>query len=194
MARTLTTPGFRAVPTLTYKELMPAYEDEAPNPDNVTTNAPGGGFTWDGRANTLAEQVAVPLLSSFEMANKKLRCRGVCGARSQLTSRCSSRRSARTSSTIRLRPSRTSASPLQQYQLEDPSFHPTPASYDYAVQVGLRATGSRCRCTAAELRGYSVYINPDGGNCFACHYNGPMVGGGGALFTDFTYAALGCPA
>ncbi|HKE94690.1 MAG TPA: cytochrome-c peroxidase, partial [Povalibacter sp.] len=52
----LTTPGFRAVPTLTYKDLMPVYQDQAPNPDNVTTDAPGGGFTWDGRANTLAEQ------------------------------------------------------------------------------------------------------------------------------------------
>ncbi len=65
----LTTPGFRAVPTLTYKDLTPAYSDDAANPDGVSANAPGGGFTWDGRANTLAEQVAIPLLSSFEMAN-----------------------------------------------------------------------------------------------------------------------------
>src|SRR6201995_3984452 len=65
----LTTPGFRAVPTLTYKDLTPAYSDNATNPDGVSANAPGGGFTWDGRANSLAAQVSIPLLSSFEMAN-----------------------------------------------------------------------------------------------------------------------------
>jgi len=65
----LTTPGFRAVPTLTYKQYTPHYDDNAANPDGVSTNAPGGGFTWDGRADTLAQQVSIPLLSSFEMAN-----------------------------------------------------------------------------------------------------------------------------
>ena len=65
----LTTPGFRAVPTLTYKLYTPPYSDSAANPDGVSTNSPGGGFTWDGRADTQAQQAAIPLLSSFEMAN-----------------------------------------------------------------------------------------------------------------------------
>ena len=65
----LATPGLRAVPTLTYKQYTPPYDDNAANPDGVSTNAPGGGFTWDGRADTLAQQVSIPLLSSFEMAN-----------------------------------------------------------------------------------------------------------------------------
>jgi cytochrome c peroxidase len=47
--------------------------------------------------------------------------------------------------------------------------------------------------TAAEIRGYNVYLQPDKGNCFACHYNGPVTGGGGALFTDFTFEGLGVP-
>src|SRR5262245_47902998 len=187
----LTTPGFRAVPTLTYKEYMPPYEDEAPNPDNVTTNAPGGGFTWDGRANTLAEQVAVPLLSSFEMANKNPAA--VVSA-------------VRDSSYVALFKQAFGENvfddpataftdigqALQQYQLEDPSFHPYTSKYDYTFLVAL-SNGKPVSFTAAELRGYNVYLSPDGGNCFACHFNGPMVGGGGALFTDFTYAALGAP-
>lgn len=187
----LTTPGFRAVPTLTYKEYMPAYEDEAPNPDNVTTNAPGGGFTWDGRANTLAEQVSVPLLSSFEMANKNpaavvsaVRDSSYAALFRQAFGENVFDDPATAFTDVGLA--------LQQYQLEDPSFHPYTSKYDYAVQVGL-SNGKPVSLTAAELRGYNVYINPNGGNCFACHYNGPMVGGGGAVFTDFTYAALGVP-
>ncbi|HEY0342519.1 MAG TPA: cytochrome-c peroxidase, partial [Steroidobacteraceae bacterium] len=65
----LTTPGFRAVPTLTYKHYTPTYSDDATNPNGISADGPGGGLTWDGRANTIAEQAAIPLLSSFEMAN-----------------------------------------------------------------------------------------------------------------------------
>ena len=64
--------GTRAVPTLTYKENIPPYSDDAINPDGVSLNAPGGGFFWDGRANTLADQAAGPLLNPVEMANKSV--------------------------------------------------------------------------------------------------------------------------
>src|SRR5262249_51866329 len=62
-------PGFRAVPSLKYKEYTPAYADDGLNPDGVSANGPIGGLTWDGHANSLAEQVAQPLLASYEMAN-----------------------------------------------------------------------------------------------------------------------------
>ncbi len=187
----LKTPGLRAVPTLTYKDLTPPYSDEAPNPDNVSTNAPGGGLTWDGHADTLAEQAAIPLLSSFEMAN---------------TSRAAVVQVVQDASYAALfkqafgedvfnDPSTAFTDiglALQQYQLEDPSFHPYSSKYDYAFLIEL-SNGKPVSLTAAELRGYDVYLQPDKGNCFACHYNGPMVGGGGALFTDFTFEALGAP-
>ena len=187
----LTTPGFRAVPSLTYKDLIPAYSDDATNPDNVSTNAPGGGLTWDGRANSLAEQVSIPLLSSFEMAN---------------TSQAAVVQVVQNASYAALFKQAFGADvfnnpaaaftdvglALQQYQLEDPSFHPYSSKYDYAFLVEL-SNGKPVSLTAAELRGYNVYLQPDKGNCFACHYNGPMVGGGGALFTDFTFEALGAP-
>ena len=187
----LTTPGFRAVPTLTYKEYMPAYSDDATNPDGVSASAPGGGFTWDGRANSLAGQVSIPLLSSFEMAN---------------TSQAAVVATVQNSSYVALfkqafgndvfnSPATAFTDiglALQQYQLEDTSFHPYSSKYDYVFLVEL-SNGKPVALTAAELRGYNVYIDPSRGNCFACHYNGPMVGGGGALFTDFTYEALGVP-
>jgi cytochrome c peroxidase len=187
----LTTPGFRAVPTLTYKDLIPPYSDDAVNPDGVSANAPGGGFTWDGRANTLAEQAAIPLLSSFEMAN---------------TSQAAVVQVVQNASYAALFQQAYGADifndpataftdvglALQQYQLEDPSFHPYTSKYDYTFLVEL-SNGQPVTFTAAELRGYNVYLQPDKGNCFACHYNGPVSGGGGALFTDFTFEALGVP-
>jgi cytochrome c peroxidase len=65
----LTAPGTRAVPSLRYKEYTPAYSDLLDNPDGVSPPGPGGGFMQDGRANTLADQVRLPLLAANEMAN-----------------------------------------------------------------------------------------------------------------------------
>jgi cytochrome c peroxidase len=187
----LTTPGFRAVPTLTYKDLIPAYSDEAMNPDNVSTNAPGGGLTWDGRANTLAEQVSIPLLSSFEMTNTSQ------AAVVQVVQNASYAALFKKAFGANVFSNPATAFTdigvaLQQYQLEDPSFHSYSSKYDYVFLVEL-SNGKPVALTPAELRGYDVYLQPDKGNCFACHYNGPMVGGGGALFTDFTFEALGVP-
>jgi len=63
------TEGPRAVPSLRYKEYTPAYADLLDNPDGISPPGPGGGFAWDGRANTLAQQARLPLLSPAEMAN-----------------------------------------------------------------------------------------------------------------------------
>lgn len=185
----LTSPGFRAVPTLTYKEYTPPYDDNAANPDGVSSNAPGGGFTWDGRADTLAQQVSIPLLSSFEMANTS---EAAVVAVVQNASYAALFEQAYGAGVF----DNTSTAftdiglALQQYQLEDPSFHPFTSKYDYATTLAL-SNGLPVNLTAAENRGYTVYNYT--GNCFACHYNGPMTGGGGALFTDFTYQALGVP-
>src|ERR1700744_3826852 len=59
--------GTRAVPSLRYKDATPPYADNAANPDGVTLAAAGGGFMWDGRAATLADQTMLPLLNPLEM-------------------------------------------------------------------------------------------------------------------------------
>ena len=61
--------GQRAVPSLRYRDLTPAYADLLDNPDGISAPGPGGGFTWDGRAATLADQARIPLLAANEMAN-----------------------------------------------------------------------------------------------------------------------------
>ena len=65
--RTLSLSGTRAVPSLRYKQVIPPYADLLDNPDGVSQPGPGGGFTQDGRAPTLADQARIPLLASNEM-------------------------------------------------------------------------------------------------------------------------------
>jgi cytochrome c peroxidase len=187
----LTTPGFRAVPTLTYKDLIPPYSDNATNPDGVSVNSPGGGFTWDGRANTLAQQAAIPLLSSFEMANTSQAAVVQVVQNASYAALFQQAFGANVFSNTATAFTDVGLA-LQQYQLEDPSFHPYTSKYDYTFLVEL-SNGKPVTFTAAENRGYNVYLQADKGNCFACHYNGPVTGGGGALFTDFTFEALGVP-
>ena len=61
--------GLRAVPSLRYKDITPPYADLLDNPDGISVPGPGGGFTADGRADTLAAQARIPLLDPLEMAN-----------------------------------------------------------------------------------------------------------------------------
>ena len=63
--------GTRAVPSLNYTEATPPYADLLDNPDGISQPGPGGGYTQDGRAATLAEQASIPLLKQDEMANDK---------------------------------------------------------------------------------------------------------------------------
>jgi cytochrome c peroxidase len=192
----LATPGLRAVPTLTYKQYTPPYDDNAANPDGVSTNAPGGGFTWDGRADTLAQQVSVPLLASFEMANSSQAAVVAVVQNAGYAALFQQAYGANVFSNAQTAFTDIGLA-LQQYQLEDPSFHPYTSKYDYVAVLQL-SNGQPVTFTAAEIRGFAVFFNPGtpqqpGGNCFACHYNGPMTGGGGAEFSDFTYQALGVP-
>ena len=47
--------------------------------------------------------------------------------------------------------------------------------------------------TEAERRGFAVFSDPKKGNCFACHYSGAGLGGSVAMFTDYSYEAIGVP-
>jgi cytochrome c peroxidase len=184
---TMSLPGTRAVPSLRYKEYTTPYADLADNPDGVSGTGPGGGFTWDGRAATLAEQARIPLLAPNEMANaseadvvNKLQQ----GAYADLF-RAAFGADVFESST---RAFQAALDALQAYQLEDDDFHPYTSRFD--LYVGNKIGGE---LTPSELRGARVFTDPNKGNCFACHFAGPGVNGSSFLFTDFTYAAIGVP-
>jgi cytochrome c peroxidase len=187
----LTSQGVRAVPTLTYKQFTPAYADNAANPDGVSANSPGGGFTWDGSANTLADQAATPLLSAFEMDNASPAAVVTVVQNSSYAALFQQAFGNNVFSDVSTAFADVGAA-LQAYQLEDPSFAPFNSKFDYFAQNKLDH-GQVVNLTAAELRGFTVFGDPARGNCFACHYSGPTTSGTSYLFTDFTYEAVGVP-
>jgi cytochrome c peroxidase len=180
-------PGTRAVPSLRYKDYTPPYADVADNPDGVSTPGPGGGFTWDGRAATLADQARIPLLAPNEMANaseadvvNKLQQSGYADL---FRAAFGSDVFDSTSHAFQC-----ALDALQAYQLEDDDFHPYSSKFD--LYVGNKIGGE---LTPSEQRGGGIFADPNKGNCFACHFAGPGANGSSDLFTDFTYAAIGVP-
>lgn len=170
--------GTRAVPSLRY---LHTNGPLARRPDGLLA----GGFDWDGRAASLAEQAAGPLLAPDEMANRdkadvvaKLRRAPYADAFRRVFG-----------ADILDRPDAAFdrlAQALQRYQVEDPAFHPYDAKFD-AVRAG------RARFTPTEARGLRVFEDPHKGNCAACHPSAPGPDGAPPLFTDFSYDSTGVP-
>jgi cytochrome c peroxidase len=172
------TQGFRAPPSLRYLNLTPAFGFDR-------DGAPSGGFDRDGRARTLAEQAQRPLLAAHEMANPtpqdvlaKLKnasyaeqFRQVFGAAIFDTP---------------LQAFDRLAFALQQFQLEDPAFHPFDSKYDQFL-------AGKATLNDAELRGLALFNDPAKGNCAACHTSARGADGAPPLFTDFSYDNLGVP-
>ena len=179
--------GTRAVPTLTYKDFTPAYADLAENPDGISLPGPGGGFAWDGRASTLAEQARIPLLSPIEMANPswqsvvaKLKTAPYAPLLLQAFG-----------ADVFKNPKAAFAKAmeaLQAFQLEDPSFHPYSSKYDLYASNKIGGT-----LTDQEIRGFAAFQDEKRGNCAACHFSGAGIGGGVAQFTDYSFSAVGIP-
>ena len=183
----LNLPGNRTVPTLTYKDNTPPYSDQAVNPDGVSQAGPGGGFFWDGRANTLADQAAGPLLNPVEMANKSIEdvVNKIKGASYvDLFVQAFGPNAFADPQTA----FNNAMTAIQVYELEDVSFHPYSSKFDlYAAnKIGGDLTDS-------EFRGFQVFIDPNRGNCDACHFSGSGFNGSQATFTDFSYEAIGVP-
>ncbi len=179
--------GARAVPSLRYKEYTPAYADLLDNPDGMSAPGPGGGFTWDGRVNTLAEQAALPLLSPVEMANKDAadvvnRLRATSYA-NELAAAFGAEAWADTERTFK-----QALAALEAFQLEDRSFHPYTSKFD--LHASNKIGGD---FTPAERRGFLAFADSQRGNCASCHFTGAGLNGSSGLFTDFSYEAIGVP-
>jgi cytochrome c peroxidase len=179
--------GTRAVPSLRYKEYTPPFADLLDNPDGVSAPGPGGGFAWDGRASSLAEQARLPLLSPVEMANvspadvvAKLSRASYAGLFRQAFPKVAPSDGEATFA--------AALSALEAFQREDPSFHPYTSKFDLRADNKLGGT-----FTPAELRGFKTFIDPRRGNCASCHYHGAGLGGSSGIFTDYSYEAIGVP-
>jgi cytochrome c peroxidase len=146
---------------------------------------PVGGYGWDGRFDSLREQVAFPLLASNEMANAdaaavaaKLRAapyaeefRQVFGAR-VFDDPQAAFEQARVA--------------LERFLLEDPDLHPYTSRFDQYLD-------GRVELTAQEQRGLALFDDPERGNCAACHLDERGADGSHPLFTDYEMGSLGVP-
>jgi cytochrome c peroxidase len=179
--------GLRAVPSLRYKDHTPAYADLLDNPDGISAPGPGGGFAWDGRARSLAEQARLPLLSPVEMAN---------GSPADVVAKLA--RAPYASLFRQAFPGvawsdvegafAAATRALEAFQREDASFHPYTSKYDLHADNKLGGT-----FTPAETRGYRVFVDAKRGNCASCHYHGAGVNGSSAVFSDYSFEAIGVP-
>jgi cytochrome c peroxidase len=183
----LKAPGTRAVPSLRYKNVTPPYADLLDNPDGISVPGPGGGFTWDGRAPTLADQAQIPLLAANEMANASAAdvvAKLQAGAYADLFKQAFGADAFADTNAAFM----SARKALQAYQLEDPDFHPYSSKFD--LYAGNKIGGN---LTPSEARGLKVFSDPTTGNCASCHYQGAGLSGSSALFTDFSYEAISVP-
>lgn len=186
----LRSPGYRAVPSLRYiLNYVPKWTYVLPtNPIEQLTETdqvPAGGFTWDGRYGSLHAQAMLPFFSAQEMDNRNVE---------DLASKLSHAayaddfRAVFGQSVFR-RPAQAVASAtvaLEQFELQDVSFHPYTSRFD-------RWLDGQASLTPQELRGKSLFDDPNGGNCASCHLDEAGADGAHPLFTDFQFEALGVP-
>ena len=162
--------GPRNTPTAMYAAFVPPLHRD---PDSGRWL---GGLFWDGRAATLEEQVAGPLLNPLEMNNPD---------KATVVAHV---RAARYAQGFRdlYGPHALDdvdeafahvAEVLAAYE-RSPELSPFSSRYDRYIA----GTGS---LSPQELRGLTLFMDPRRGNCASCH---PP-----PLFTDFSYANLGLP-
>lgn len=182
--------GYRAVPSLRYVlNYVPKWVHvRDTNPIEQLTEAdtaPAGGFTWDGRYNSLHAQAMLPFFSPVEMDNRnaadlaaKLKhapyetaFRNVFGAHI-----FDNPQQAVEKATLA----------LEKFELEDKSFHPYTSKYDHWLD-------GKATLTPQELHGKQLFDDPDKGNCASCHLDQKGANGAHPIFTDFQFEALGVP-
>lgn len=170
--------GGRVAPSMRYLVYNRAFRIEA-------DGTPAGGFFWDGRASSLAEQAKGPFLNAKEMGNAD----AAAVVRSLSAATYAAEFQALFGADIFTRPDdafERIALALQAYQKEDSDFAPFSSKYDAFLR-------GRTRLSDAELRGLALFNSPAKGNCAACHPSAMGADGSFPLFTDFSYDALGVP-
>ena len=146
---------------------------------------PTGGFFWDGRARTFAEQATEPFLNSFEMANVSKAAVIAKLAAAPYAADFRKLFGDNVFADVDGAYLRLSLA-VQQYEREDTEFNAYSSKYD-AFLRGKVSLGEQ------ELRGLALYNSPAKGNCTACHPSSRGTNGSPPLFTDFSYDNLGVP-
>ncbi len=171
-------PGGRSPSSIRYLKFNDAFRF-------ASDGTPTGGFNWDGRANSLAEQAKRPFLSANEMANVDATDVIAKIAQSSYAEKF------RTTFGTNIFNSPDTAFErvtfaLERYQKEDPDFAPFNSKFD-------AFTAGKAKLSEQELNGLALFNRADKGNCAACHPSTKPSNAPAALFTDFTYDSVGVP-
>jgi len=179
-------PGLRAVPSLTYHQGVPSFQEHFFDNDGNDSEdqGPTGGLDWDGRADSGHEQAAGPLLSPFEMANPdidaviaKLRASPNAAAMREAFGPRVLDDSKHAWNGLLLA--------LEVFQQSPADFYPFTSKYDAFLRG--QATLSK-----QEARGLAAFNDKTRGNCAACHIS-QIKRGAFPQFTDFGLIAIGVP-
>jgi cytochrome c peroxidase len=178
----MTQSGTRAVPSLRYLRSSPPFALDHRFIDGDI--APIGGFTWDGRAASIAEQARLPLLAPNEMANA-----GPSDvARKLRKSAYAAQFRAAFGKDIFQDSNRAFAAALQAlnaFEATPAEFFPFSSRYDAFLRGELELTEQ-------EERGAALFKDPKKGNCSSCHLTSSR-GGKPPVFTDYDFANVGVP-
>jgi cytochrome c peroxidase len=186
----LKSPGYRAVPSLRYVlNYVPVWTHVRPtNPIERLTEgdeSPAGGYTWDGRFNSLHGQAMLPFFSPVEMDNRSTEEL----ARKLSTATYADDFRAVFGRDIFDHPAKTvdkATVAIEQFELQDVSFHPYTSKFDEWID-------GKASLTPQEMRGKQLFDDPVRGNCASCHLDEAGANGAHPIFTDFQFEALGVP-
>jgi cytochrome c peroxidase len=175
-------PGTRAVPSLRYLHGAPQFREQYRFGDGDI--GPVGGFTWDGRAASLHEQAAIPLLAANEMANASP---AEVATRLSKTQYAAKFRTAFGSGIFRdpQRAFEAGLQALEAFQQVPEEFYPYSSRYDAFLRGDIELTEQ-------EERGVKLFKDPAKGNCASCHL-GVSRAGTPPPFTDFDFVNVGVP-
>ena len=175
------TRGARNAPTVMYLATSPgsglSEKDGKP--------VPRGGFFWDGRAVTLADQALGPLFAPHEMNNRDTSALVAQVAASDAAPWLRQAYGA----DVFADPGRALqaiTSALAAFE-QSPTFAPFSSKFDAVLR-------GQARFTAQEERGQGLFTIAQKGNCATCHTLKPdSRDPRDSLFTDFGFHALGVP-
>ena len=185
----LKTPGYRAVPSLTYIQDSPPftehYFESEDDGDESIDNGPTGGLTWDGRVDRGSAQASIPLLSPFEMANKdetsvvESAIKAGYGPEIAKFGGKDALKDPHKAFAVLLEA-------IEDYEQDPATFYPYTSKYD--AYLAGKAT-----LTAQEAHGLDLFNDPAKGDCARCHISAPSPTGAAPQFTDRGLIALGLP-
>ncbi len=184
--------GFRNTPSLTYLHAPIPFTEhymESQVTIGVDDEGPTGGRTWDGRVDSAARQVMMPLTDPQEMAN---------GSVKEVGQRVRKSAEAELLRKIVSAPGRNVLDDAEEtgewasvaiatFLQSKNDFHPFTSKFD-AWMAGEVAFSPE------EERGFNLFSNPQKGNCATCHPAAQKTPQSRPpIFTDFGFVTLGVP-